>query len=97
MCLAMRNRYHVLAVTFDIVGLDILARSLIEQIFEIRELVCDGTGHRPHGVSQADGRALAWCAENVLVSRCYCCTGEWETYRFMAARYRYLCIMGIDG
>lgn len=50
MCLGMRYRYHVLAVAFDVICFDILARALIEEIFEVQVLVCDGTGLCPYSI-----------------------------------------------
>lgn len=58
MRLAMRDGYHVLAVAFDIIGLDVLAGSLVKQIFEVRVFVGNAASHCPHGVAQTDWGAL---------------------------------------
>lgn len=58
MCLAMSNGNHVLSVTLDVIALDVLAGALVKQVFEVGVLVCDGTSHCPHGVSETNWGTL---------------------------------------
>ena len=100
MCLGVRNRNHVFTIPLDVIRLDIFPGTLVKQVLEIIELVSDGTRQCPHGIPQADRRPLIRCTE-----RYYCLVKrpqsrqekEKWSYRFMAAKYRYLCIIGTDG
>jgi hypothetical protein len=44
----------MLAVPFQVVLLNVFARSLVEVVFQVQEFVCDGTRQRPHRVSQTN-------------------------------------------
>lgn len=50
---------HVLSVALDVIRLDILACPPVKQIFQVCILVRDGACQGPHGIPQANGRALA--------------------------------------
>lgn len=74
---------------FDIVGFDVLASSLVEQVSQIGELICYRTSERPYCVSKTHWWALVWRSAHHI--SLICCkdkhsrTGA-ETHKFIAAR-----------
>ena len=108
MRLSMANRYDVLSVSLHIVQFYVFTSSLIEVISQIHVLIGDRCCICPHCVSQSHRRALTWstikCQQMLVVLQIkkeYSCNvirwGLDKSYRFMAARYRNLWIMGKEG
>lgn len=96
--LRMSYRDHVFSVAPDVVGLDILPGSLVEEVFQINILLRNRTRQRPHGIAKTDGRPLVWGTRCVPLASCRGFIDRIRsTYRFIAARYLYLWIMGIEG
>lgn len=95
----MCNRYHVLAIAFVEIHVDIFASPLIEQLFMAMILVCDSAGQSPHSVAETDGWPLMRAPSSWSVAcstLLYTIEAQDSTYKFMAAKYRYLWIIGID-
>jgi hypothetical protein len=46
------------AMPLQVVLLDVLAGSLVEMVFQVHKLICDGTCQRPHCISQANRGSL---------------------------------------
>lgn len=93
----MCNGDHVFTIALDIVHLDILACALVEEVFEVDILVRNRTSLRPHGISKTYGRTLGRGTVASIRLEMETMDVTATTYRFIAARYRYLCIMGTDG
>jgi hypothetical protein len=58
--LSIRDRNHVLSMTFESIRLDILPTSLIKVVFKIEEFFDYRRRVSPHDIPQGDRRTLVW-------------------------------------
>lgn len=105
MRLSVSYRDHVLAITLNVVSLHIFPGSLVEEVLEIKILFCDGTCQRPYSIPQCNWGSLVRGPAKRVSERAVAldkpqmgsALEQMSSYRFMAARYLYLWIIGTDG
>jgi hypothetical protein len=100
----MGNRDQVFTISLYIVAFDIFSCSCIEQILHVKIFLRDRGSKGPDSISQRYGWPLVWGSLATVSIKfkqpdTHLATGirGRSSYKFIAARYRYLWIIGSEG